>query len=226
MVVVNTQPRIWAVVPVKGVAAAKQRLASRYSPRFRQALAAAMSEDVVAALAAVPELAGLAIVSADPAVAAMAARHGARIVAEGALGGHTAAVAAGIRGVSAQADAVLTVPGDIPCVTADEISELLRRHPRRGPAFTIAPAHDRRGSNAILMTPPGAVPLAFGDDSFLPHLAAARAAGIEPGIVALPGLSLDVDEPADLDRILERLGPGRTRRCLEANGLLRPVETV
>ncbi len=54
------------------------------------------------------------------------------------------------------------------------------------------------GSNAILMSPPDAVPLRFGDDSFRPHLAAARAAGIEPTIVHLPGIALDIDNPADL----------------------------
>ena len=54
------------------------------------------------------------------------------------------------------------------------------------------------GSNAILMSPPDAVPLRFGDDSFRPHLAAARAAGIEPTIVSLPGIALDIDNPADL----------------------------
>jgi 2-phospho-L-lactate/phosphoenolpyruvate guanylyltransferase len=40
--------------------------------------------------------------------------------------------------------------------------------------------------------------LRFGDDSFLPHLAAARALGIEPTIVKLPGIGLDIDQPRDL----------------------------
>ena len=36
------------------------------------------------------------------------------------------------------------------------------------------------------------------DDSFLPHLAAARARGIEPRIVHLPRIALDIDTPDDL----------------------------
>ena len=70
------------------------------------------------------------------------------------------------------------------------------------PSFTIVPAHDALGSNAVLCAPPGAVPLRFGDDSYFPHLAAARRAGIEPTVVRLPGIALDIDHPADLRMLL------------------------
>jgi hypothetical protein len=66
---------------------------------------------------------------------------------------------------------MLTLPGDMPLVTASEIEQLIAAH-GPAPAFTIAPAHDDLGSNAILMSPPQAVPLRFGEDSFFPHLAA------------------------------------------------------
>jgi 2-phospho-L-lactate guanylyltransferase (CobY/MobA/RfbA family) len=42
---------IWAVVPVKDTTAAKQRLSSAVPAALRQALALAMLEDVLAALA-------------------------------------------------------------------------------------------------------------------------------------------------------------------------------
>src|SRR5436189_269295 len=66
------------------------------------------------------------------------------------------------------------------------------------PAFTIAPSRDERGSNAIICSPPGAVPLRFGEDSFFPHLRAAKACGIQPTVLRLPGIALDVDTPEDL----------------------------
>ena len=89
---------------------------------------------------------------------------------------------------------------------------------RPAPSVTIVPAHDERGSNAVLCSPPMAMPLRFGDDSFLPHLAAARALGIEPAIVQLPGISLDIDHPADLQAFLQATPPMETRtlRLLEA----------
>jgi 2-phospho-L-lactate guanylyltransferase len=103
---------------------------------------------------------------------------------------------------------MLTVPGDIPCITADEVGGLIAVH-GKAPAFTIVPSHDGRGSNAILMTPPDAVPLAFGDDSFLPHVDAARRLGITPTIVPLPGIGLDIDNLQDLTLLAQR--PPHTR---------------
>jgi 2-phospho-L-lactate guanylyltransferase len=106
---------------------------------------------------------------------------------------------------------MLTVPGDIPLVTAEEIGRLLAAH-RPPPSFTIAPSHDERGSNAVLVSPPEAVPLRFGDNSFFPHLAAAGARGIAPTVLHLPGIALDIDNPADLLHFVQ-LG-SRTRAGL------------
>src|SRR6185437_10069635 len=92
---------------------------------------------------------------------------------------------------------MLALPGDIPRVTSLEIAAVIEAC-RPAPSLTIVPAHDERGSNAVLCSPPLVMPLRFGDDSFLPHLAAARALGIEPTIVKLPGVALDIDQPADL----------------------------
>ncbi len=89
---------------------------------------------------------------------------------------------------------LLTVPGDIPRVTAAEIDAVVASC-RAAPSFTIVPAHDELGSNAVLCAPPLAVPLRFGDDSYFPHLMAARRQGIEPVIVRLPGIGLDMDHP-------------------------------
>jgi 2-phospho-L-lactate/phosphoenolpyruvate guanylyltransferase len=52
-------------------------------------------------------------------------------------------------------------------------------------------------------------PLRFGIDSFKPHLAAARATQKPCVILSLPGIALDVDNPADLRQLAE--APGETR---------------
>ena len=116
---------------------------------------------------------------------------------------------------------MLTVPGDIPLITPEEISRLLAAH-GDAPAFSIVPAHDWRGSNAILMTPPDAVPLAFGDDSFLPHLAAARHLGIEPAVLPMPGIGLDIDNERDLALLMRIPSPTSSWTFMAANGLVAP----
>ena len=51
------------------------------------------------------------------------------------------------------------------------------------------------------------MPLTFGEPSFENHLRAARARGLVPQVLPLPGLALDVDGPADLALLLAS-GPG------------------
>ncbi|HWD60394.1 MAG TPA: 2-phospho-L-lactate guanylyltransferase [Stellaceae bacterium] len=189
---------VWTVIPVKETRGAKQRLASALSAPLRQKLALAMIEDVLEAVAGVRGLGGIILVTVDAQAEAIARRYGAVTLADGAHAGHTGAVNAGARHLVAQDRcALLTLPGDVPLVTSTEIETLIAAH-GAPPAFTIAPAHDELGSNAILMSPPQAVPLRFGDDSYYPHLAAARAQGIEPCVVRLPGIAFDIDNPRDL----------------------------
>ena len=193
---------IWAVVPIKDFAHAQQRLSGLLSPPQRQILARTMATAVLTALADVAELAGIAVVTADADAAALARHFGARVITEGAEDGHTGAVDGARRVLTAEGQAgILTMPGDIPLVTPDEVRTVLAAA-RPAPSFTIVPAHDELGSNAVLCAPPFSVKLRFGEDSYFPHLDAARAAGIAPTIVPLPGIGMDIDHPVDLLRFL------------------------
>jgi 2-phospho-L-lactate guanylyltransferase len=118
-------------------------------------------------------------------------------------------------------EAILTLPGDIPAVKTPEIEALIAAA-SASPAFIIAPAHDEQGSNAILMSPPNAVKLRFGEDSYFPHLAAARAAGIAPQILHLPGIAMDIDHPADIARFasIPEAKATQTLTWLQQNGIL------
>jgi len=171
-----------------------------------------MLEDVLTALAEARGLAGRILVTTDPGAITIAARYGAECWPDDAANGHTGAVtAAACRLADEGRGGMLTLPGDIPLVTPAEIEQLLAAH-RPTPSFTIAPSHDEKGSNAIILSPPDAVPLRFGDESFFPHLAAAEARGIAPVVLHLPGIALDIDNPADLAHF-SRLG-SRTRAGL------------
>jgi 2-phospho-L-lactate guanylyltransferase len=209
---------IWAVVPVKRTAEAKQRLADILSAEARQALALAMLEDVLHALAAVRGLAGIALATADVAALGIAHRFGAAVWRENMRDGHTAAIAAAAKRLTAQGAGMLTIPGDIPLVQPDDIEAVLAAG-KGSPAFVIVPAQDERGSNAVLCSPAEAVALRFGDDSFKPHVAAAEAAGITPTILRLPRIALDLDRPEDLAAFMRIPSKTRARRVLEAHGI-------
>ena len=212
---------VWACVPVKEFTGAKSRLSAMLSPAQREILAQTMLEDVLAALAGATRLAGILVNTVDPRAAALAERYGARVVTEGARDGHTGAVNGMARVLAAEGEgALLTMPGDIPRVTSWEIDAVVSSC-LPAPSFTIVPAHDELGSNAVLCAPSLAVPLRFGDDSYFPHLIAARRRGIAPAIVRLPGIGLDIDHPVDLLAFLRAKPrqPTRTLRLLESFGL-------
>lgn len=210
---------MWAVLPIKDLDAAKQRLTDVLSPAERRGLFRAMVEDVLAALAAVDALDGVMIVSGDPEAAALADRYGARLLHEPENQGHTAAVTTAASVLVAEgADGMVQVPGDVPLITAEEVAGVLAMH-GAGRAMTIVPAHDERGSNCVVLSPPDVMPLRFGNDSFFPHLASARERGLEPRIVEMPGLALDIDTPADLTLLLQRPAPTRTHVFLDESGI-------
>ena len=202
---------VWAAVPVKEFTGAKQRLSGMLSPVEREVLAATMLEDVLAALAGADRLAGILVNTVDPRAAALAERYGARVVAEDPRNVHTPAVMGMARLIEREnLGALLTLPGDIPGATAWEVNAVVSAC-LDAPSFTIAPAHDELGSNAVLCNPPGVIPLRFGDDSFFPHLITARRHGLEPTIVRVPGIGLDIDNPVDLRAFARSPVSARTR---------------
>ncbi len=207
-------PPIWAVVPVKDTAVAKQRLASSLPATLRRDLALAMLEDVLEAVAAVRALAGILVVSVDPAAVQLAETYGAVIARDAATEGHTAAVMTAARRLAKQGAVMLTLPGDVPLVTPGDIERIIATL-SHAPGFTIVPAHDELGSNAILCSSADTVPLRFGENSYFPHLAAARASGIEPVSLALPRLGLDIDGPDDLAAFLKIPSQTRARALLD-----------
>jgi 2-phospho-L-lactate guanylyltransferase len=212
---------VWAAVPVKAFTGAKKRMASILAPAQRETLAATMLEDVLDALAGAKLLAGILVNTVDPVASDLAMRYGARVITEGSLDGHTGAVNGMARVLSAEGKgALLTVPGDIPRVTSAEIDTVVSSV-GAVPSLTVVPAHDQLGSNAVLCAPPFSVPLRFGDDSYYPHLMAARAHAIEPTIVRLPGIGLDIDHPVDLRAFMaaQPRMPTRTLALLERFGV-------
>jgi len=190
--------RLWAVVPAKDLAQAKQRLAGVLTPEERQGLAQAMLEDVLSALSGVPALAGMIVVTREAAFAATARSFGARVIADLRHEGPSAAITLAAKELAAEGAAgMLAIPAEVPLATAAEIGEIAAEvwpHP----AVTLAPALADMGTNAIALVPSDAVPIRFGKQSFFHHLEAALERGIAPRILRLPGIGLDIDRPDDL----------------------------
>ena len=221
---VSTTARIHALLPVKDLENAKQRLSPLLDEGSRRQLFAAMLEDVLEALAGAGSIAGILVVTRHRGARELAERYGAGTLCEALNLGQTSAVTSGARALSAQgATGMIAVPADIPLIRPDDIDAVLAAHPP-APSITIAPACDDQGSNAVACSPPQVLPFRFGENSFHPHLSRARALGIEPGVVRRPRLALDIDTPADLRAFAAQASPTRAYRYLEDSGILRRLQ--
>jgi len=215
---------MWAVVPAKRLREAKQRLAGVLSAEERYGLARAMLADVLCCLSGIAALREIVVVSADPEIAAIAAAFRARVVEDHGAG-HTGAVECGLRALhKAGATAALVLSADLPCIATGEVERLLLEHARaaaKGPAVTIASDLRRDGTNAVCCSPVDAIPFSFGLGSLERHCAAACAKGIAVRVLDLPGIALDIDEPADLMTLLAAETPSGSARYLREIGAAR-----
>jgi 2-phospho-L-lactate guanylyltransferase len=207
------------LIPVKDLSSAKQRLAAVMDQSRRTQLAQAMLEDVLDAFAAVPSRPPVALVTSDPFASALAGRHGFEVIPDSDNLGETHAIEMATEICRRRGAAfTLVLPGDIPLVTSEEIAAVLSAAPGAGATpsegCVLVPAADGRGSNAVLRRPCDLIPLRFGNDSFLPHRAAAEATGKPCVILELPGIALDVDRPAELALLLRSKTATRTQRLL------------
>lgn len=209
-----------AIVPVKRFHEAKRRLAPGIDDERRAALAAAMLEDVLEAIAAARGIDRTIVVSGDPVAQDIAAAASAEVVPDPADEGHVEAALAGIaRGEVEGTGCVVLLPGDCPLLEPRELDRLLTGLP--DPYVAIVPDRHGEGTNALVLTPPTAIRPAFGEGSLARHVAAAREAGIPFAVEELPSLALDLDTPADLVALTREIeaDPRRAGRTARALGL-------
>ncbi len=203
------------LVPVKNLANAKQRLSSVLSPEARQELAQAMCADVLETLACWRKRPGVTVVTSDPFAGDLAARIGFEVVVDDTNPGETGAIEMATafcrdRG----ADSTLVIPADIPLIESFELQKIVDSAPPGG--AVLVPDAARRGTNAALRTPADLFPLRFGNDSFLPHLAAAKATGLPCVVLELAGIALDVDRPDDLQELAAAHGERRSQKLVRS----------
>jgi 2-phospho-L-lactate/phosphoenolpyruvate guanylyltransferase len=200
-----------AVLPVKRFADAKRRLAAGIDDERREALVAAMLEDSLEAIAAARAIERTIVVSGDPRAQAIAASSsGTEVLPDPADEGHITAALAGIARAEVDgADCVVLLPGDCPMLDPKELDRLLTGVPASFVA--IVPDRHGTGTNALVLSPPGAIRPAFGEGSRTRHVDAAREADIPFAVEDLPSLALDLDTPADVVALTRALASGTKR---------------
>ena len=190
---------LWTVVPVRGYARGKSRLAPVLNAGARARLNHRLLLSTLRVIARWHgDLSRCIVVSPCRRALATARREGAVTVAEAPPRGLNAAAALGAASASRRgARGVLILPCDLPNLAAPALRAMAqaarsRRH------VVIAPDATLNGTNALLVAAPGPFEFEFGEGSFARHRLQAAQRGYGISICARPELELDVDTPEDL----------------------------
>jgi 2-phospho-L-lactate/phosphoenolpyruvate guanylyltransferase len=201
------------LVPVKNLSGAKQRLASLFDQPTRTELARAMLFDVLETLGTWTDCPEVGIVTSDHFAIQLADQFHFSVIPDNANRSETDAIEMATRFCEAEGvDSTLVIPADIPLIQSRELENILQSAPAEG--SVLVRAADERGTNAIFQRPAGLFPARFGNDSFEPHHAAAKATGKPCVVLSLPGIALDVDTPADLRALVAAPGETRSQRLV------------
>jgi 2-phospho-L-lactate guanylyltransferase len=161
------------------------------------------------------------VVTDDHGAERIAGGYGALVVQDDERG-HNDAASCGVRyALQTGADRALLVPGDCPLLAPTEVDALIER-PAEGRSVLIVPDRHGSGTNALLLTPPDAMPSSFGPGSRERHEAGARAAGVPFETVEMPTLALDIDTVEDLAAVEAAL-ENRHGGAAHTRGMLRQL---
>lgn len=188
---------LWIIVPAKQAQRAKSRLSPVLAPEQREQLAHQFLRHVLTTAQQAWDTAGIAggiVVSPDPTLLSIAEHCGFQPLAEQDTGLNSAVEQAVRTAIHRRAGAVLILPTDLPDLVPSDIVAMARAG-RHGPRVVLAPDWRGRGTNGLLVRPPGRLPFMFGEDSALCHRTAAYERGIPCRLVHRAGLAHDLDLP-------------------------------
>jgi 2-phospho-L-lactate/phosphoenolpyruvate guanylyltransferase len=188
------------VVPVKDLQGTKSRLAPILDPGARAGLTLYMMGRVVAAVrdAGIEDV---CVVSPDAIVLDEAQRRGVTPLPQESRGLNPALEEGRRRSLDLGARTLLVFPADLPLLEVGDVRAVLEA--ADGPSVVISPDGARSGTNTLLISPPDALPFAFGLESFEAHLGAARKRGLDVTVCERPHLAFDLDTAGDLTRLRE-----------------------
>ncbi|MGB0554604.1 MAG: 2-phospho-L-lactate guanylyltransferase [Alphaproteobacteria bacterium] len=203
-----------ALIPMKDLADAKQRLSTMLSDEERMGLVNAMLRDVLAALNATAHIEHVSIIAQDQSYLDF----GVDVIEEANNTGYNEAVTFALsRPALADFDSLLILPGDVPLTSPGEIDALAA--PTTEPTVRLAAARDGGGTNGLMIAPPRLLDTAFGIGSFERHTSIAKASGAKVDIVTGSGISFDIDTPDDLIAFCAVDGTSETHTFLDLSGI-------
>ena len=187
------------LVPVKDLSKANERLSPVLSKKQRTELAYVMLEDVFSAVEKSKLADNKVVVTLDRKAEKMALKQGFEVIREETQLGESSSVDLALQVCRKMgARSVLVIPGDAPLVTGKDLDSVLEKE-KKGKYVILVPSENEMGTNAILRKPPDAILSMFGDDSFRKHKEEAERRYVPYEVYRNLNISIDIDEPEDIE---------------------------
>lgn len=202
---------VWVILPIKDFVQAKTRLSGVLAPHERRSLMQAMVEDVLSVLCSHSEIERVVLVSDDPAAELLAGKYQIESLDERSLGSqglNSAVTAASDVLIGQGATKLLVMHGDIPLLAATDISALVDSFHAGDVDVVIAPDEAGTGTNALLFSANNPPLFEFGENSCQKHMESIVGSAGKVRRIDRLGLALDIDEPADLHRLVIAMESG------------------
>ena len=194
---------LWAVVPIKRLGVAKQRLTSLLGEAREEFayLLACRTLDVVRDSGLFE---GIIVVSPDPRIAAAALTRGARVLDDRDASLNEACSLGLAAAAERSARIAVLMPADLGLLSAQALAGVVQRYSvlrETGDAVGLVRCKDGTGTNMVLLDPAQPFEPRFGADSFARH-ASATAAAQE---LTAPEVAFDIDAAEDVRRLADML---------------------
>jgi 2-phospho-L-lactate guanylyltransferase len=186
----------WIVIPYRGPAGAKTRLAGAVSDAARQQISRAMFQHVLNVACTTVGARRVLVVTASHTASAIARRAGACVLRErqSGLNAAVAQACASLRNRGATTAAI--VAADLPLLNPANLIALNKRASEG--CIGIAPDRAGTGTNAIALPLGAPFAFRFGTDSFRQHCDQLREGVLAVRAIRQPELAADVDVAGDL----------------------------
>lgn len=224
--------RLHVLVPLRSLSGGKVRLGGAIDAEERETLLRGLLRQTLSILHDWKPSATVHLVSSDPGLLADVSTGGTtgtqrnpiRPILQLGEGLNEALILARDDALASGATATLILPADLPYLSVGALHRMLDAADAAiaagsgRPIVVISPADARRGTNALLLSPPDVIEPCFGPSSLEAHLRAAASVDASTQVVEDAELGFDLDTPDDLERLeptlmeaLTRLGEGAVR---------------
>ncbi len=204
---------MWIILPVKHLRDSKSRLKDVLSDEQRWQFSYLMVMDALQTLCSSVHVQGVTMISSDQSLSRLAEQYHAEFILTDKDNGYSKDAMDAINALSKNGiDKIAIIPTDLPQLSHHDLEILDNAHQQ---GVTLCAAVKDGGTNALVFTPPLAIPLLFGLDSCRNHQQAAKERGVTVNTVQASGIQRDIDRLDDLQWLSEQSGGGEAWRYVK-----------